>query len=475
MSWNTSRILNDLEYEINESKKDISVLEQKTFYISDQLSTTGTVFADNVYSDGFVLNNGPEPAQVLLSDGTTAILNDNEYIIVNTPPFNTISDITKSKGDVFYDTTSSSLYGFQPPFRDEPTERTPIPYSGGVYEVKNEVEFDSATLEALPNSTIRLTADITFTSAKTITLDRLKFTSDTGTRTIVFSSATNIINFTQDNILVEGLRFVNSNSGSSATCITFSSLTASNNYVQNCEFTTNEFAITTSNTQIQIRDNYFYWDGAGDSHRYIALYKNTANTIIARNTFLGNPTFNTACIFISGISGSSFTNGTFVFNNNLSFSNAPVQRLCIADVAFGANDNVTFWIHDNNIKSSSGFMIFYNPVPMTGVLRIVAYNNIEQLGGTATGSKGIIACDNFSSTTLPNRTGKPYITTFNNYMPTLRPDYSGWTTDNNVAYNNTVITTVDNTPKLDSVVLKHKRKNRKYHFTIGSRRNKIFT
>ena len=389
MSWNTSRILNKLEYEINESKKDISVLEQKTFYISDQLSTTGTVFADNVYSDGFVLNNGPEPAQVLLSDGTTAILNDNEYIIVNTPPFNTISDITKSKGDVFYDTTSSSLYGFQPPFRDEPTERTPIPYSGGVYEVKNEVEFDSATLEALPNSTIRLTADITFTSAKTITFNSLKFTSDTGTRTKVFSSATNIINFTQDNILVEGLRFVNSNSGSSATCITFSSLTASNNYVQNCEFTTNEFAITTSNTQIQIRDNYFYWDGAGDSHRYIALYKNTANTIIARNTFLGNPTFNTACIFISGISGSSFTNGTFVFNNNLSFSNAPVQRLCIADVAFGANDNVTFWIHDNNIKSS-----------------------------------------------LP-----------------LRPDYSGWTTDNNVAYNNTVITTVDNTPKLYSAVL----------------------
>ena len=75
------------------------------------------------------------------------------------------------------------------------------------------------------------------------------------------------------------------------------------------------------------------------------------------------------------------------------------------------------------------------------------------MGGTATGSKGIIACDNFSSTTLPNRTGKPYITTFNNYMLPLRPDYSGWTTDNNVAYNNTVITTVDNTPKLYSAVL----------------------
>jgi len=54
MSWNTSRILNDLEYEINENKQDLSVLERKTFYISDQLSVDGTVFVNNVYSEAFV-------------------------------------------------------------------------------------------------------------------------------------------------------------------------------------------------------------------------------------------------------------------------------------------------------------------------------------------------------------------------------------------------------------------------------------
>ena len=53
MSWNTSRILNDLEYEINENKQDLSVLEQKTLYISDQLSVDGTVFVNNVYSEAF--------------------------------------------------------------------------------------------------------------------------------------------------------------------------------------------------------------------------------------------------------------------------------------------------------------------------------------------------------------------------------------------------------------------------------------
>ena len=171
-TFNGADVPTDAEYQ---------VLKNKTFplYISDQPGADGTVFANNVYSDGFVLNNGPEPAQVLLSDGTTAILNDNEYIIVNTPPFNSIIDITKSKGDVFYDTTSSSLYGFQPPFRDEPVERTPNSYSGSVREVKDEFEFDSALSEPSAFSTIRVTADITFTSAKTITISNgIKFTSD---------------------------------------------------------------------------------------------------------------------------------------------------------------------------------------------------------------------------------------------------------------------------------------------------------
>ena len=71
MSWNTSRILNNLEYEINENKQDISMLEQKTLYISDQLSLNGTVFVNNVYSDAFIINGVlPENKGYLMSDGT---------------------------------------------------------------------------------------------------------------------------------------------------------------------------------------------------------------------------------------------------------------------------------------------------------------------------------------------------------------------------------------------------------------------
>ena len=57
----------------------------------------------------------------------------------------------------------------------------------------------------------------------------------------------------------------------------------------------------------------------------------------------------------------------------------PVQRLCIAESAFNVSDNLQFFIHDNVIRSTSGFMIFYNAIPMTGVLKIVAYNNTEGL------------------------------------------------------------------------------------------------
>ena len=57
--------------------------------------------------------------------------------------------ILPNKGDVYYDTTSSSLYGFQPPFRDEPVERTPISETATVREVANESEFDGAFFELL--------------------------------------------------------------------------------------------------------------------------------------------------------------------------------------------------------------------------------------------------------------------------------------------------------------------------------------
>ena len=60
MSWNTSRILNDLQYKINENKQDVSLLEQKTMYISDQLTEDGTMFSNYIFCDDFVINGTTE-------------------------------------------------------------------------------------------------------------------------------------------------------------------------------------------------------------------------------------------------------------------------------------------------------------------------------------------------------------------------------------------------------------------------------
>ena len=81
MSWNTSRILNDLEYEINHNKQDVSILERKTFHISDQLGIDGTAFSGKIYCDGFVINDSTEGnIGYLMSDGTvsTASINSSQ-------------------------------------------------------------------------------------------------------------------------------------------------------------------------------------------------------------------------------------------------------------------------------------------------------------------------------------------------------------------------------------------------------------
>ena len=73
MSWNTSRILNNLEYDIRENKQDVSLLEQKTMYISDSLSPNGTLFFGHINCDGFVISGTTDANKgYLMSDGTVS-------------------------------------------------------------------------------------------------------------------------------------------------------------------------------------------------------------------------------------------------------------------------------------------------------------------------------------------------------------------------------------------------------------------
>jgi hypothetical protein len=414
---------------------------------SDGYVSSFFVNADNISS----LNASISSMNISSLNGFTVqdFLQDSAYTIVPSTPTNLASSFS-TYSNVWLDTSDGGLYGFQPPF-DEPQERTLPTYAGTTYIATDDATFNTAVSSAIAGDIIQVNADILLSAPKTIAVG-IKLTSDTGSRVLSLSSATNIIRFTGDGVLVEGIAFNNPNGGSSAICLTFTSQVASNNYVKSCILTTNEFAITTLNTQIQITDNTFLFTGAQDGHRYIALYKNTANTIVARNAFQGNGASpNTACILIGSISGSLFTNGVFVFKNNT--SSTVVQRLSICEVAFGVSDNVKFYIHDNTIQSSSGFCIFFNLTPLRGIQNIIAYNNIETLGGTATGSKGILAIDASSALTLPSTFTAPFITSFSNSHPALRDDYRAWSYDGDVAFNSTFYTVGSNTPKLYSPAL----------------------
>ena len=378
------------------------------------------------------------------------LIQDSVYTITNSNPVNLPSSFS-TYSNVWLNTSNGDLFGFQPPF-DEPQERSLPTYAGTTRVATDEASFNAAVAASIAGDIINVTANITFTSAKTIGVG-IKLTSDTGSRVLTFSSAASIITFSGDGVLVEGIALTNPNTGGSATCLSFSSQTASNNYVKSCILSTNEFAITHQNTQIQITDNTFLWTGTQDSHRYIALYKNTGITFVARNTFQGNGASpNTACVLIGALPIISvWTNGVFVFKNNT--SSTAVQRLSICEVAFGASDNIKFYIHDNTIQSSSGFVIFFNGTPLRGIQNVVAYNNIETLGGTATGSKGILALDNTTLFTLPTNTSAPFITSFSNIVPALRSDYASWSFDRGIAFNNNSTIVGANTPKLYSPAL----------------------
>ena len=78
MSWDTGRILNNLEYDFDNNKQDVSIWEQKTFHISDQLGIDGTVLSGKIFCDGFVMSDSTEGnIGYLMSDGSVSTVTSN--------------------------------------------------------------------------------------------------------------------------------------------------------------------------------------------------------------------------------------------------------------------------------------------------------------------------------------------------------------------------------------------------------------
>lgn len=382
-------------------------------------------------------------------DRLSGVASNVQAQLDNIDSFSTSTEILSSAVGIYKDSYANPATGewYQKSARImKPKLRSPMTYSGTVRDVSDLAGLRTAISNSATGDVIRVGAVIAATLAvgadsAAITINKsIRLTVAPGAEGIAKITGTlaaekRIIEVTVDNVLIDSLIIESFGPGSTDSCISFTSATASNNIVQNCTLNTNEFAIASANTQIQITGCSFVFVGTADSHRFIQLSRGTGNTIIHNNTFSGHSS--TQCIQSST---GDFTNGLISICNNSTVVGTFVQRLAMFEGSFTGH-NVRMLLLDNSLTCSSGFVIFYSATALSGVRSVSLEGNTEVLGGGATGSKGLIGIDQVGSSggTI---NASCTITAYNNTIPTLRADYADATISSSreVAYVTTKFT-----------------------------------
>ena len=324
--------------------------------------------------------------------------------------------VTNTYMDVSYNLYGNSDAGFPQ------LSALPVTYTGTIRTVNTEAELDTAITSSINYDIIRIATSISLTTSKTIN-KKLKIEGTSNAITLTYSTITQHFTITSDEVWFSSLKFNNSNSSSEANILAFSGSTNVKNYVTGCIFETNEFAISSNNTNIQITNNSFKFLVPTDSHRYIILTGCLGTSFICDNTFEGNATASTTqCVNINNGVASNFLNGNLIISRNIS-QTLPVQRLLMVDISLQGS-NFSLFISKNTMTCTSGFIIFY-ALPLDGVKQIYVIQNTEILGGTATGSKGVIGIDSPASSVISFNT---LIYSSSNSTPVLRSDYTDLTT-----------------------------------------------
>jgi hypothetical protein len=341
--------------------------------------------------------------------GSTGI----SFIYQNSAPTNVIGSNTYM--DVSYNLYSNSDAGFP--------QLAPLPltYTGTVRNVTTEAELDAAITAAANYDIIRISSNLVLTSSKTIN-KKLKIEGTTNAITITYSTSTQHFTITSDEVWFSALKFNNANSASTANILSFSGSTKIKNNVSGCIFETNEFAIASNNSNIQITNNTFKFLVPTDSHRYIFLTGCLGTCFVCDNIFEGNSTTSsTQCVNINNSVAANFLNGSLIISRNIS-QTLPVQRLLMVDISLQGS-NFSLYVSKNTMTCTSGFLLFY-VLPLDGIKQIYVIQNTEILGGTATGSKGLIGFDSISASVISFNT---LIYSSGNVIPAVRSDYTDLT------------------------------------------------
>ena len=286
-----------------------------------------------------------------------------------------------------------------------------------------EAQLTAAISAAGDYDVIRITANITLTASITIA-KKLKIEGTSSAITITFSTAATIFTITNSEVWFSALTFNNANGDANANILTFSSSSAIKNFVTGCIFQTNEFAISSNNTNIQITNNTFQFVGSADSHRYIILSGCLGSCFINDNIFVGNSgaSASTQCVNINNGSAAAFLNSKIIISRNVSQTN-PVQRLLMVDISL-ATSNISFYVSKNVMQTTSGFVLLY-ALPFDGIKEFHIIQNIETLGSGITGGKGIIGIDSAANSVIAFNT---IVYSSGNVPAVLRTDYTNLVT-----------------------------------------------
>jgi hypothetical protein len=319
-----------------------------------------------------------------------------------------------------------------------PTEPVVPTFSGTVYSVTTEAQFDTALTNATNGDIIEIPAatTITFTAIKTINKS-LEIRGANATTSVIlatFALSGSLMNITgvkadnvtpNNNVYIHDLTITVTNNTSDCSVIGAFTVGANNSTgstglrFQNLNLTTTEACITVSAAEWVIKNctmSYIPPDGAADNQRHIQIYNIATKGWIEGCTFNATteyPIPRTTCIFLGSIPyGSNSTGfaGDLVIKNNVQA--VGVLRQFYIQEVFRSNgltsapmplNALSLWVEENRFTSySSTSFIFYagagiSPLNFFNILYFI--NN--QPGQGFGSQKGMLGIDGVGSVRSP--------------------------------------------------------------------------
>lgn len=408
MSWNLSRTINNILFDIIDIQADVTILEGKTQNINEALPDE-TKFAGDIYADKYIINNDTSPPKKLYSDGS--LTTQGDLIFLDSEPIN--QDVNRTYFDKSLNYYAASDASFPVP------DALPTYYLSTV-NISNENDLVNFCTTFSDRVEVIITQSFTISSAITVNTlcNKCKIRGVTQNVTLSCNLPTGMFNIYAEEISFDNITLLNSNTDANASILNFLYV-GGTNYITDCIFRTNEFAITSISWYLQILNNFFTFFGTADTNRYILL-AGFKEVFINNNFFQGNSLTSTQCVDINLGAPTAYLNGNLIMKNNVTDNNSfAVQCLLMVDIPL-TNSNLSIYASNNTMTTTEGLMIFYAD-PLDGVKQIYCVNNTQVLGVGSAGSKGLIGLDSASNGIISFNTK---IYSAKNIVPLLRPDYA---------------------------------------------------